>query len=278
MSPSLELSPLGLPSPPPELVAPIDPVESSPRFGFGEDLGLLDPEAGPGGFVVFAREPSRCELTYARNNPLKYVDPDGKATVLAEAVAGGIEAAGAFVSRGGAAVNNGTIVGIALDATLGTAGDLVGGMGDMFRVGDSIGSVMETGGDFHDVTMAVTTDFVRSTQLFVTAGAVATPASGVGPKLGSSGGPGAGARFSAATKVAARAESSNCVFCGVRTTSARGPLQSNIDHAIAKSKGGNNTLANAQNTCRTCNLQKGTTSSLRFALRSVFEKLFRKAE
>lgn len=59
--------------------APVDPAESSPRFSFAEDLGLLDPEAGPGGFVVFAREPNRCELTYARNNPLKYVDPDGRA-------------------------------------------------------------------------------------------------------------------------------------------------------------------------------------------------------
>lgn len=63
------------PSSPLELV---DSVESSPRFGFGEDLGLLHPEAGPGSFVVFAAEAAQRELTYARNNPLKYVDPDGR--------------------------------------------------------------------------------------------------------------------------------------------------------------------------------------------------------
>lgn len=68
------------PSPSLELVGS---VESSPHFGFGENLGLLDPEAGPGGFVVFAPDLSRCELTYARNNPLKYVDPDGRSAVAA---------------------------------------------------------------------------------------------------------------------------------------------------------------------------------------------------
>jgi len=72
-SPSLELS----------LLEPIESVESSPRFGFGGDLGLLDPEAGPGGFVVFAAEAAQCELTYARNNPLKYVDPDGREVSVA---------------------------------------------------------------------------------------------------------------------------------------------------------------------------------------------------
>jgi len=61
-----------------EPVGPANSASISPRFGFAEALGLLDPEGGPGGFVVFARETSRCELTYARNNPLKYVDPDGR--------------------------------------------------------------------------------------------------------------------------------------------------------------------------------------------------------
>ena len=65
---SLELTALAL----------AEPIESSPRFGFAEDLGLLDPERRPGGFVVFAAEAAQCELTYARNNPLKYVDPDGR--------------------------------------------------------------------------------------------------------------------------------------------------------------------------------------------------------
>ncbi len=40
--------------------------------------------------------------------------------------------------------------------------------------------------------------------------------------------------------------------------------QSNIDHAKAKSRGGNNTQANAQNTCRECNQRKGTKSTEEF--------------
>ena len=70
---SLELASLEL-----SLLEPLESSEPSPRFGFGEDLSLLDPERGPGGFVVFAAEAAQCELTYARNNPLKYVDPDGR--------------------------------------------------------------------------------------------------------------------------------------------------------------------------------------------------------
>jgi 5-methylcytosine-specific restriction endonuclease McrA len=71
------------------------------------------------------------------------------------------------------------------------------------------------------------------------------------------GGPGAGRRFPESVRDAARAESETCVFCGVRTTRQPGPTQSNIDHAIPRSRGGSNTLGNAQNTCRTCNLDKG---------------------
>lgn len=84
-------------------------------------------------------------------------------------------------------------------------------------------------------------------------------------KKGEAGGPGAGKRISKSTGDAVRAEANDtCVFCGVKTTRTPGPNQSNIDHAIPKSRGGNNTLANAQNTCRTCNLQKGAQTSEEF--------------
>ncbi len=36
------------------------------------------------------------------------------------------------------------------------------------------------------------------------------------------------------------------------------PNRRNTDHADPKSRGGNNTLPNAQNTCQTCNQNKGT--------------------
>lgn len=85
------------------------------------------------------------------------------------------------------------------------------------------------------------------------------------PKVGSEGGPGAGKQFSQKTKDAARAESNDtCVFCGTETNRTPGATQSNIDHAIPKSRGGNNTLDNAQNTCRTCNQQKGTKTTEEF--------------
>jgi RHS repeat-associated protein len=79
------------------------------------------------------------------------------------------------------------------------------------------------------------------------------------PKLGSSGGPGAGKDFGEKVKNAEREASGNtCRLCGTETGRKAGPNQSNIDHAQPKSRGGNNSQDNAQNTCRTCNLKKGT--------------------
>ncbi len=78
------------------------------------------------------------------------------------------------------------------------------------------------------------------------------------PKPGSANPNNAGRPFSESTKDKAREESENCVFCGKKTTREPGPDQSNIDHSIPKSRGGDNTIDNAQNTCRTCNLDKGT--------------------
>lgn len=81
----------------------------------------------------------------------------------------------------------------------------------------------------------------------------------ISPKTGSAGGPGSGKRIPDATKAAAQTETDgSCVFCGKKTTKEPGPSQTNIDHAIPKSRGGNNTIDNAQTTCRSCNLSKGT--------------------
>ncbi len=85
------------------------------------------------------------------------------------------------------------------------------------------------------------------------------------PKVGKAGGPGSGKRFPESVKDTARAESDNkCVFCGRPTTREPGPNQSNIDHAEARSRGGTNTFENAQNTCRTCNLDKADRSTTEF--------------
>jgi len=47
-------------------------------------------------------------------------------------------------------------------------------------------------------------------------------------------------------------------FVVKKTQLGRGsPNCSEIDHAIPKSRGGNNSYNNGQNTCRSCNRQKG---------------------
>lgn len=88
---------------------------------------------------------------------------------------------------------------------------------------------------------------------------------GIVPKIGSSGGNGAGKGFSNKIKAQARSESNGvCVFCGVKTNQVAGPTRSEIDHAIPKSRNGNNGIDNAQNTCRTCNRQKGPKTTEEF--------------
>jgi len=78
------------------------------------------------------------------------------------------------------------------------------------------------------------------------------------PREGEAGGPGAGKDFSRGAKDRIRERDDNkCVFCEKETTREPGPDQSNIDHAQSKKNGGNNTDNNGQNTCRTCNLDKG---------------------
>ncbi|HEX8438624.1 HNH endonuclease [Archangium sp.] len=86
-----------------------------------------------------------------------------------------------------------------------------------------------------------------------------------GAKTGVRGGPGSGKRFPEGVKAAAEQESGGrCVFCDRQTTREPGPDQRNTDHAVPKSRGGNNTLDNAQNTCRTCNLDKASKTTEEF--------------
>jgi RHS repeat-associated protein len=75
-------------------------------------------------------------------------------------------------------------------------------------------------------------------------------------KSGSSGGVTAGKAFSNAVKDAAYAENPTrtCVYCKMEGTGNM------VDHAIAKVKGGDATLSNAQITCSHCNLSKGARS------------------
>jgi hypothetical protein len=84
----------------------------------------------------------------------------------------------------------------------------------------------------------------------------ATPAAGEEPaiKAGATGGPTAGKRFSQGTRDEAFAENptKTCVFCRREGTATQ------VDHAQARSNGGNATPGNAQLACPHCNASKGS--------------------
>ncbi len=84
------------------------------------------------------------------------------------------------------------------------------------------------------------------------------------PKYWSKWWPWEGKAFSKNVKDAAYKEAEGkCVFCKEKTQQKwpSWPKKAETDHSIPKSKWWNNTLNNAQNTCRTCNRQKGAQST-----------------
>ena len=174
---------------------------------------------------------------YGNNNPYKYVDPDGASPLsIPDWYDFSTDVGSLLVNEiiyGSAKIlgNEGTAQ-IALEAMSAGVGDAAASTAGMVNPVPGTGRV------------------IKGVQALKSSGVVTAS------KAGSAGGPGTGKVFSEKTKDAAR--TGECVLCEKPTTRTPGPDQSNIDHAIPKSRGGNNTLNNAQETCRTCNLKKGT--------------------
>jgi RHS repeat-associated protein len=230
---------------------------------------------------------------YVNLNPVVAADQDGNflnvlagaaiGAVVGGVLGGGIEAVRQYVANGkiedwgrvGAAAAGGAVSGAITGAcpAIGLASVMAVGAGSGAAAGVTqrlVESGGQSAGTLRDVAVdatvgAATAGLAKGVMAVGkavvqrvaprTTGAVTAAAR---PKVGSAGGPGAGRRFADTTKDAAEAEAGGkCVFCGRDTTRARGGTQRNTDHAIPKSRGGNNTLDNAQNACRDCNLDKG---------------------
>ena len=223
---------------------------------------------------------------YAYNSPLLYVDPDGHQGIrefskkvaetgidFIDGVKKGVNSSITFGAIDAPSENDtitnrlGQLVGTALTGGVGQGltggGVAISGSGVGVLVGAPaavVGVEMMVGAVVNGYRVITTPIKDSSAHEARSAGANIPK-----PKPGSAGGPGAGKAFSDKVKGEARAMSSNkCAFCGVKTTKKSGPRKSNIDHAIPKSRGGNNTINNAQNTCRTCNLQKSDRTTKEF--------------
>lgn len=173
---------------------------------------------------------------YARNNPQKYIDPDGKAIDIAidlVFIAYDLFDIGRTVVRGQ---------------------DVSGAQGKAL-IGDVIGAIVPglTGVGAGIRHLGATAGVARGATSLVD-----DLASAATPKLGSAGGPGAGRVFSRGTKNVELARNDRCVFCSSKTEPRAGkPRSAELDHAIPRSRSGNNTPDNIQTTCRTCNRRKG---------------------
>ncbi len=217
-----------------------------------------------------AADPQSWSLySYVRNNPLRFTDPSGRDCRE------GLSACGDFFIGGAKAIGNipsdllnapAAVFNLALSPfTDFRFGPVVPAEGQFQPTNRNQREGMESANAVMLVSPLAATGGSKAAKISAAADDVTVTVQRVAPKVGEAGGPGAGKAFPTSVKDAARAESSStCVFCGQSTVRTPGPTQSNIDHAIPKSRGGNNTLPNAQNTCRTCNLDKGARTTQEF--------------
>jgi RHS repeat-associated protein len=211
-----------------------------------------DPTAVP--YANFGDPQSLNLYGYTRNNPLRATDPDGHCDGPGRALSV-IQAVQQFAANPGEYLH--AFVAGAAKQQLSTAlsnwgvtpGPALSPSNDVERAG---AAAITTG---VEVGAAVILPLAN-----VGEGGGAAPETFMGPKEGSSGGEGAGQPFSPETKqsavdenAAANGGAARCVYCGQKVTNESGPNTVNIDHSDAKSKGGNDTLNNAQVTCQHCN-------------------------
>ncbi len=148
-----------------------EPSEPS-RFGFSSSLELLDLEARPGRFGLFGPENERCERTYARNNPLRFVDPNGQ---------DGVEAAAWLNAKAQALVDWGGTHDGAHQSSYVDIANTMSSVGDLISVGSSIGDAIGSGAGLHELGMAFSTDLGRAGGLALFMGTAADSIFSGGP-------------------------------------------------------------------------------------------------
>ena len=223
---------------------------------------------------------------YGYNNPLLYIDPDGHQNVR-ERFRSAVNTTLDFmtgVARGAlSSISNGVVGAPRPDDSLVNragqgAGTIAVAYGGYVTASSGAGLTIVSAGAAAEVSLPMAAAGV-SVMVLATGNAIriattpmqrnSTPSRSSNerpkPVEGSSGGPGAGKRPSEATKAEIRTRDNNrCVYCGRKTTRSAGPRQSNIDHSTPRSRNGNISKKNLQNTCRSCNQKKGPKTNREF--------------